>query len=201
METLETETKTKNKWYTLKVLSNFEEKVKNLIEKGLEMEPSHGNYFYEVLMPSEMVTTIKQGKKRVRMKKLYPGYLFVNMDIFKEETEDETVLNPDAYYFITSINGVTGFIGDRNPVQLSKTEIETIKSHIEKTENNIKPKSYYDIGQKVTILDGPFVGLVGEIGKVDAENQKVSVLVSIFGRDTPVELENWQVEKYEEEKK
>lgn len=198
METLETETKTKNKWYTLKVLSNFEDKAKRLIEKKLEDEPKHKEYFYEVLMPSEIVTTIKHGKKTARVKKLYPGYLFVNMDIFADDETNE--LNAHAYYFITSINGVTGFIGDKNPVQLSKTEIETIQSHIKKFETKEVPKSYYEPGQKVTILDGPFVGLHGEIESANPVTQKLKVLVSIFGREAPVELENWQVEKYEEEK-
>ena len=195
MDTLET-TKT-DKWYTLKVLSNFEDKVKNLIEKGLEIEPKHKEYFYEVLMPSEIVTSVKQGKKTSRVRKLYPGYLFVNMKIFTDEETRE--LNPNAYYFITGINGVTGFIGGKNPVQLSKTEIDAIKSHIEKFQSKEVPKSYFDVGQKVTILDGPFVGLHGEIGEANIETQKLKVLVSIFGRETPVDLENWQVEKYEEE--
>lgn len=196
METLQTEQK--NKWYTLKVLSNFEDRVKNLIEKGLETEPKHKDYFYEVLMPSEIVTSIKHGKKKSRVRKLYPGYLFVNVDIFANEDTHE--LNADAYYFITSINGVTGFIGGKEPVQLSKSEIDTIKSHIKSFETKEVPKSFYEPGQKVTILDGPFVGLHGEIGEADSVAQKIKVLVSIFGRETPVELENWQIEKYEEEK-
>lgn len=195
METLITEKA--EQWYTLKVLSNFEDKVKNLIEKGLEQEPKHKDYFYEVLMPSEIVTNIKHGKKSSRVRKLYPGYLFVNMKIFLDEETRE--LNPNAYYFITSINGVTGFIGGRDPVQLSSGEIDTIKSHIQKFQSKEVPKSTYEVGQKVTILDGPFVGLHGEISVSDVEAQKVSVLVSIFGRETPVDLENWQIEKYEDE--
>ena len=186
-----------NKWYTLKVLSNFEDKAKKLIEKKLEEEPNHKEYFHEVLMPSKVVTNIKQGKKTSRVAKLYPGYLFVNMDIIDEETRE---LNAQAYYFITSINGVTGFIGDKDPVQLSKTEIETIQSHIKKFEKKEVPKSYYDVGQMVTILDGPFVGLHGKIASANSVSQKIQVLVSIFGRESPVELENWQVEKYEEDK-
>ena len=197
MDTLNIETETNNKWYTLKVLSNFEDKVCRLIEKKLEMEPGSSKFFHEVLMPSEVVTTIKQGKKSSRVRKLYPGYLFVRMNIYSEENPSE--LNPDAYYFINAINGVTGFVGGRTPVKLKKHEIDTIKSHIEKFQNKEIPKSYYDVGQNVSILDGPFVGLQGEIGEVDIEHQKLKVLVSIFGRETPVELENWQVEKVEED--
>ena len=195
METLNTETK--DKWYTLKVLSNFEDRVKKLIEKKLETEPESCNYFYEVLMPSEVVTSVVKGKKKARVRKLYPGYLFVRMNIFNEENPTE--LNPDAYYFITSINGVTGFIGGKSPVRLRSDEIETIKLHVEKFQNKETPKSFYEVGQNVSILDGPFIGLQGAIGEVDHNHQKLKVLVSIFGRETPVELENWQVEKVEKE--
>ena len=199
METINTETtnSTTDKWYTLKVLSNFEQKAQKLIEKKLEQEPESKEFFHEVLMPSEIVTTVKQGKKTARVRKLYPGYLFVRMNIYDEENPTE--LNAKAYYFINSINGVTDFIGGKSPVQLSKKEIDTIKEHIAKFQNKEVPKSYYDVGQQVTILDGPFVGLHGAISEVDTEHQKLKVLVSIFGRDTPVELENWQVERVEEE--
>ena len=195
METLNTETK--DKWYTLKVLSNFEDRVKKLIEKKLETEPESCNYFYEVLMPSEVVTSVVKGKKKARVRNLYRGYLFVRMNIFNEENPTE--LNPDAYYFITSINGVTGFIGGKSPVRLRSDEIETIKLHVEKFQNKETPKSFYEVGQNVSILDGPFIGLQGAIGEVDHNHQKLKVLVSIFGRETPVELENWQVEKVEKE--
>ena len=195
METINTDVK--NKWYTLKVLSNFEDRVKNLIEKKLENEPECSKFFHEVLMPSEIVTSVVKGKKKARVRKLYPGYLFVRMDIYDEN--EPTQLNPLAYYFITSINGVTGFIGGKSPVRLRQDEIDTIKLHVEKFQNKETPKSYYEIGQNVSILDGPFVGLQGSVGEVDIENQKLKVLVSIFGRETPVELENWQVEKVEEE--
>jgi transcriptional antiterminator NusG len=199
METINTETtnSTTDKWYTLKVLSNFEQKAQKLIEKKLEQEPESKEFFHEVLMPSEIVTTVKQGKKTARVRKLYPGYLFVRMNIYDEENPTE--LNAKAYYFINSINGVTDFIGGKSPVQLSKKEIDTIKEHIAKFQNKEVPKSYYDVDQQVTILDGPFVGLQGAISEVDTEHQKLKVLVSIFGRDTPVELENWQVERVEEE--
>lgn len=195
METLNTNVQ--NKWYTLKVLSNFEDKVKKLIEKKLESEPKYKEFFHEVLMPSEIVTSVVNGKKKARVRKLYPGYLFVRMDIYSNENPTE--LNPEAYYFITSINGVTGFIGGKSPVILRSDEINTIKLHIEKFQNKETPKSFYEIGQIVSILDGPFVGLQGAIGDVDHEHQKIKVLVSIFGRETPVELENWQVDKVEEE--
>lgn len=195
METINTDVK--NKWYTLKVLSNFEDKVKRLIEKQLETEPQCKEFFHESLMPSEIVTSVVKGKKKARIRKLYPGYLFVRMNIFDEETPTE--LNAAAYYFITSINGVTGFIGGKSPVQLRKDEIETILLHVEKFQNKETPKSYYDVGQNVSILDGPFMGLQGAIGHVDHDHQKLKVMVSIFGRDTPVELENWQVERVEEE--
>mgnify|MGYP006077290693 FL=1 len=195
METINTDVK--NTWYTLKVLSNFEDKVKRLIEKQLETEPQCKEFFHEALMPSEIVTSVVKGKKKSRIRKLYPGYLFVRMNVFDEENPEE--LNAKAYYFITSINGVTGFIGGKSPVRLRNDEIETILLHVEKFQNKETPKSYYEVGQNVSVLDGPFVGLQGAIGQVDPDHQKLKVLVSIFGRDTPVELENWQVERVEEE--
>ena len=199
METINTETtnSTTDKWYTLKVLSNFEQKAQKLIEKKLEQEPESKEFFHEVLMPSEIVTTVKQGKKTARVRKLYPGYLFVRMKLYDDKNPTE--LNSKAYYFINSINGVTDFIGGKSPVHLSKKEIDTIKEHIAKFQDKEIPKSYYDVGQQVTILDGPFLGLQGAISEVDTEHQKLKVLVSIFGRETPVELENWQVERVEEE--
>lgn len=199
METINTETtnSTTDKWYTLKVLSNFEQKAQKLIEKKLEQEPESKEFFHEVLMPSEIVTTVKQGKKTARVRKLYPGYLFVRMKLYDDKNPTE--LNSKAYYFINSINGVTDFIGGKSPVHLSKKEIDTIKEHIAKFQDKEIPKSYYDVGQQVTILDGPFLGLQGAISEVNTEHQKLKVLVSIFGRETPVELENWQVERVEEE--
>jgi transcriptional antiterminator NusG len=200
METINTEqniTTKNNKWYTLKVLSNFEQKAQRLIEKKLEQEPESGEFFYEVLMPSEIVTTVKQGKKTARVRKLYPGYLFVRMNIYDDENSEE--LNAKAYYFINTINGVTDFIGGKHPVQLSSKEIATIQEHIAKFQNTEVPKSYFVIGQNVAILNGPFIGLQGSISELDEPHQKLKVLVSIFGRDTPVELENWQVELADEE--
>ena len=149
METINTITN--DKWYTLKVLSNFEDKVKKLIEKKIETEPKYKSFFHEVLMPAEIVTSVVKGKKRARIRKLYPGYLFVRMNIFSDDSSEE--LNPEAYYFITSINGVTGFIGGKCPVQLKKKEIETIKTHVDNFQNKETPKSYFDVGQTISILD------------------------------------------------
>ena len=101
-----------DKWYTVKVLSNFEQKALKLIEKKLELEPECREFFHEVLMPSEIVTSVKQGKKTARVRKLYPGYLFVRMNIYDEDNPKE--LNAKAYYFINSINGITDFIGGKN---------------------------------------------------------------------------------------
>jgi transcriptional antiterminator NusG len=195
MNTLES-TNICDTWYTIKVLSNFEDRVKNLIEKKLENEPGSSDFFHEVLMPTEIVTSIKRGKKTIRTKKLYPGYLFVRTNIFNEDGN----LNANAFYFLNEINGVIGFIGGKNPTQLHESEIDQIKSHIKSSESEEAPKSYYSVNEVVTILDGPFMGLNGAISEVDVNHQKLKVLVSIFGRETPVELENWQVEKQEEEK-
>lgn len=182
-------------WFTLMVMSNFEDKVQKLLMKKLTYEEPASEYFHEVLMPSQIVTEVKQGKKSARIKKLYPGYLFVRMDLYNSEGE----LNGDAFYFIKQVNGVRGFVGGNRPIQLKKSEIEQIQEHIRKFQNKETPKNKLDLGQMVRILDGPFVNFEGPVNEVDNEQGKLKVAVSIFGRETPVELESWQVDKVEKD--
>lgn len=183
------------KWYTVKVMSNFEDKVIRLLNKGLEIKPEAKEYFKEALMPSEIVSKVKEGKKITRIRKLYPGYLFMKLKMYNDEGE----LNADAYYFVTGVNGVMGFIGDKRPVALKKYEIDRILDHIKKYQNKEVPLHKYAMGQMVRILDGPFLNFEGQIQELDQEKGTLKVSVSIFGRETPVELEMWQTEKVEKE--
>jgi|SaaInlV_100m_DNA_2_1039680.scaffolds.fasta_scaffold19755_1 transcription termination/antitermination protein NusG len=193
----ETEKSTEcNSWYTLMVMSNFEDKVQKLLmKKKLDAKEKASEFFHEVLMPSQIVTEVKQGKKSSRVKKLYPGYLFVRMDLYNSESD----LNGDAFYFVKQVNGVRGFIGGNSPTQLKRVEIEQIQDHIRQFQNKETPKHKLDIGQPVRILDGPFINFEGPVIEVDNELGKLKVEVSIFGRETPVELESWQVEKAEKD--
>lgn len=183
------------KWYTVKVLSNFEDKVIRLLNKGLEITPKAKEYFMEALMPSEIVSKVKEGKKIIRIRKLYPGYLFMKLKLYDLEGQ----LNADAYYFVTSVNGVMGFIGDKSPVALKKHEIDRILDHVKKYQNKEVPLHKYSMGQMVRILDGPFLNFEGQIQELDQEKGTIKVSVSIFGRETPVELEMWQTETVEKE--
>lgn len=186
-----TEVKKCDSWYTLMVMSNFEGRVQTLLQKKLVYEPDASEYFHEVLMPSKIVTEVKQGKKTARVKKLYPGYLFVRMDMYTPDGE----LNGDAFHFVKQVNGVRGYVGGNKPTQLKKAEIEQIQEHIRKFQNKETPKNELDVGGMVRILDGPFINFEGPVSEVDNELGRLRVAVSIFGRETPVELESWQVEK------
>jgi transcription termination/antitermination protein NusG len=183
------------KWYTVKVMSNFEDKVIRLLNKGLEITPDAKEYFKEALMPSEVVSKVKDGKKSVRLRKLYPGYLFMKLKMYDDEGE----LNPDAYYFVTNVNGVMGFIGNKRPVALKTYEIDRILDHIKKYQGKEVPLHTYSMGQLVRILDGPFLNFEGQVQELDQEKGTLKVSVSIFGRDTPVELEMWQTEIVEKD--
>ena len=184
-----------NTWYTLMVMSNFENRVKTLLQKQREYEEGATKFFHEVLLPSKVVTEIKCGKKSSSVKKLYPGYLFVRMDVYMEDGE----LNASAYHFVKNINGVRGFVGGTKPTQLMLNEIEQIQEHIRQFSDTETPKNELTIDQLVRILDGPFINFEGPLTAVNNETGVIKVNVSIFGRDTPVELESWQVEKSEKE--
>tara|TARA_Y100001935_G_C17214478_1_gene461853 strand:- start:408 stop:1004 length:597 start_codon:yes stop_codon:yes gene_type:complete len=192
LDTLNTEC---NTWYTLMVMSNFEDRVKTLLTKQLEYTENASDYFHEVMMPSKVVTEVKRGKKSSRVQKLYPGYLFVRMDMYTEDGE----LRSDAFHYAKGINGVRGFVGGNKPTQLDKSEIEQIKEHVRQFTNKETPKNELSVGQKIRILDGPFINFEGPVSEVNNETGILKVNVSIFGRDTPVELESWQVEKAEKE--
>lgn len=193
---IENEDKTKvcNDWYTIMVMSNLEDRIKKLITKKSESDQGSNEFFYEVLMPSQIVTEVKRGKKSARCKKLYPGYLFVRMNLVDKGGE----LNSDAFYFITQIDGVRGFVGGFNPTRLKDDEIKQIKDHIKESEGKEIPKNKFQIGEQVTILDGPFINFQGPVLKIDNNTGTIQVVVSIFGRDTPVDLELWQVDKSED---
>jgi transcriptional antiterminator NusG len=177
------------------VMSNFENRVKTLLQKQLEYEEGASDFFHEVLMPSKIVTEVKRGKKTSSVKKLYPGYLFVRMDMYSEDGN----LRADAYHFVKNINGVRGYVGGNKPTQLKKSEIAQIQEHIRMFQNKEIPKNELTVDQQVRILDGPFINFEGPITEVNNESGTVKVNVSIFGRDTPVELESWQLEKSEKE--
>lgn len=181
------------RWYTLQTLSNREMLVSTYLKKFIPIEEME-DYVFEILVPVENVTEIKNGKKTQRQRKFYPGYVFVHMRLFDEEGK---ILHK-PWYFVRGINGVIGFVGGENPVPLKAEDIERIKNQVEEAAGRDVPKIQFEEGEEVKITDGPFLNLTGRIDEIDAARGKLKVSVSIFGRFTPVELEYWQVEKVTE---
>lgn len=180
----------KPQWFVLHTLSGYEHKVKESIEKRMKVEEMT-DYIKEVLVPEEKVVEVRGGKKKVTRRKLHPGYVYINMILLDEN--NKPIEKP--WYFIRETQGVIGFIGGDRPVPVPDAEVEEIKSRIYESEEREKPKVEHSVGETVKINDGPFLNFSGVIEEIDAERGKLKVTVNIFGRNTPVELEYWQVEK------
>jgi transcriptional antiterminator NusG len=184
---------TEPRWYALQTFSNMEGKVKQYLDKFIQVEEM-GDYVLEVLVPSELVTEIKNGRKSTKNRKFYPGYVFIKMRLY--DADNKILQRP--WYFVRGVQGIINFIGDERPIALKQSEIDRIIAQVAEAQGKEKPKIEYLVGQEVKITDGPFHNLTGRIDEVDPSRGKLKVSVSIFGRFTPVELEYWQVEKTEQ---
>ncbi len=180
----------RNQWFVLHTLSGQELKVKESIEKRLKTEEM-GDYIHEVLVPMEKVAEVRGGKKTVTTRKLHPGYVYIDMALLDENRR----ILERPWYFIRETPGIIGFVGGDRPVEVKPQEIQVIKDQIAESEDTEKPKVHFDVGETVKITDGPFLNFGGLIEEIDPERGKLKVTVNIFGRNTPVELEYWQVEK------
>jgi len=173
------------KWYVVRAISGQEKKVKTYIENELAKE-NLSDFVPEVLIPMEKVYQIKNGKKISKEKSFFPGYILINAD-----------LKGEVPSIITSINGVVGFLGPKNqPTPLRTSEVNrilgTVDEQTEKGETMVEP---FIVGETVKVNDGPFSGFSGLIEEVHEEKKKLKVMVKIFGRKTPLELNYVQVEK------
>ena len=184
---------TDTKWYVVQTLSNKEQAVKRYLDRYLVSEEMD-NYIKEVLMPTETITEVKNGKKSQKVRKFYPGYVFLHMRLYDED--GQILQNP--WYFVNGVDGVIGFVGGNHPTPLKEAEINRILSQVQEADGKEVPKVNYEVGEEVKINDGPFLNLNGNIDEIDPERGKLKVSVSIFGRFTPVELEYWQVERSSE---
>jgi transcriptional antiterminator NusG len=174
---------TEFEWFALHTYSSFENKVKTAIEKHARLEGLN-EQLNQVVVPLEPVIEIKAGKKATVMRNLMPGYLLVQMN-----PVDELV------NLIRGLNGVTGFVGgESKPVPLTQAEVDNILHMMESKADKPKPEISYQKGDQVKVTEGPFANFVGTVDHVDREKSKLSVMVSIFGRPTPVELDVLQVE-------
>ncbi len=171
-------------WYVVHTQTGIEEKVKASLEKKIHAEGLQDS-ITSVIIPTEQVSEVRSGKKKITQRKFFPGYLLVEMD-----------LSEKTYLFVKSSPGVTGFIGlGKKPVALPKEEVDSILKRTKDTAAKPSPKIVFEKGEQVRVNEGPFLNFNGTIEEVYPEKGKVKVSVSIFGRSTPVELEYWQVEK------
>ena len=192
---MESETKDTRKWYAVQTRSNMEKKAVETLKHMIDVEDM-GAYISkeDILMPEEMVSEIKNGKKVSRPRKLYPGYIFIRVKLYDE---DENFLEK-PWYFVRGINGVINFMGGDRPVALRKAEVDRIQAQIQQAEGTERPKISFNVGEAVKIHEGPFLGLTGIIEEIDAERGKLKVSVSMFGRFTPVDLEYSQASRVED---
>ena len=172
---------TKN-WYALHTYSGYEDAVASNLKKRIESLGMEDKIF-NVLVPKEKKIKIKNGKRKVVEEKIYPGYVLVEM-----------IVTDDSWYVVRNTPNVTGFVGaGTTPVPVSKEEIENLKKRMEVKEPEYKIE--VRVGDLVKITDGPFKDFDGKVSEVDAERGKIKVLINMFGRDTPVELDSLQIKK------
>jgi transcription termination/antitermination protein NusG len=170
------------KWYVIHTYSGYENKVKANLEKRIESMNMEDKIF-RILVPMEDEVEIKNGKKKVTKKKVFPGYVLVEM-----------VMTDDSWYVVRNTSGVTGFVGTgAKPIPLHESEVKQILKQMGVEE--VRTKVDFELGQQVRVVTGPFENFVGGIEEIYPDKGKIKVLVSMFGRETPVELEFSQVEK------
>lgn len=179
-----------NQWFAIHTLSGQELKVRDNIEKRIKTEEMQ-DYIKEVLVPMEKVVEVRNQKKTVTNRKLHPGYVYIDMVLLDENRR----LLDRPWYFIRETTGIIGFVGGERPVPVSREEIDVIKAQVTESEDTEKPKVNFEVGETIKINDGPFLNFSGVIEEIDPARGKLKVTVNIFGRNTPVELEYWQVEK------
>ncbi|MFZ5800984.1 MAG: transcription termination/antitermination protein NusG [Candidatus Omnitrophota bacterium] len=172
------------KWYVVHTQTGAEEKVKQALETRVATAALK-EVIPEIVIPTEQVSEVRSGKKKILRRKFFPGYLLIKMEMSK-----------DSWYLVKTTPGITGFIGLGNkPSALSDAEVENILRRTQETQAKPSPKIVFEKGEAVRVTEGPFANFNGTIEEVHPERGKLKVGVSIFGRATPVELEYWQVEK------
>ena len=181
-------------WYIVHTYSGYENKVKTTLEERIRRfeeqkerageKDVRGTFISEILVPTETVIELVKGKKKTSTRKIFPGYILVKME-----------LNDETWHLLQDTPKVTGFAGSRtNPTPLSEKEAENLITQITEGAYAPKPKVTFDEGASVRVIDGPFTNFVGTVEEVRADKRKVKVLISIFGRATPIELDFIQIE-------
>ncbi len=171
-------------WYVIHTYSGYERKVKLSLEEQFEHSDSK-ELLGEIIIPTEEVVEVRKGKKKISSRKFFPGYILISVEMTQE-----------IWYMIKNTPKVTGFLGgSQTPVPLSEAEIKSIMDQIKGESARPKPKFSFEKGEGVRVIEGPFVNFNGVVEEVNHDKGKVKVMVSIFGRATPVELEFPQIEK------
>lgn len=172
-----------SKWYILHTSSGSEKKVKRLLEEQISKH-NMSEYFDEIFVPVIQVPEIKKGKKVLAEKKFMPGYILIKMN-----------MTDDSWHLVKSVPKIGSFLGGKmTPKPLAETEVNSILAQIASEVHTVST-NLYEIGDKIQIIDGPFDAFTGVVEKVDSEAEKLKVMVSIFGKDTPIELMFSQVKK------
>ncbi|MFH1223197.1 MAG: transcription termination/antitermination protein NusG [Pseudomonadota bacterium] len=172
------------KWYIVYVKTGQEIKAKEQLEAKIKANPRPGD-FGHVLVPAENVVEISKGKKRTASRKFFPGYMLVQM-----------VMNEENWHCVKATSKIVGFVGgNTNPPSINEKEVMKITSQVEEGSVKSTPKVSFEEGENVRVIEGPFTNFTGIVEEVKPDKAKLKVLVSIFGRSTPVELEFVQVEK------
>ena len=172
------------RWYSVSVLSNYEKKVAEQI-KELVAQEGLEDQIEDVLVPTEEVIEVRKGKKVTAERRFMPGYILIRMDMTER-----------GYHLVSNVNRVTGFLGQPGkPSPMRDKEVNAMLNQVEEGAENPRSTIVFEIGEQVNVTDGPFEGFAGMVEEVDEDNSRLKVTVSIFGRETPVELEYMQVSK------
>jgi transcriptional antiterminator NusG len=170
------------KWYVAHTYSGHENKAKKYLESAAEAGGLKDK-FGQVLVPTEEIVEMRQGKRHTSVKKFLPSYILVEMELTKE-----------TQHLVTSTPGITNFVGaSGKPVPLRESEVKRVMAQVDRSKNRDALDIPYKIGEAVKVVDGPFSDFAGTVSEVNAEKRKLKVMVSIFGRPTPVELDYLQV--------
>lgn len=181
----------REQWFVIHVRSGMENRVRDSMVRRIATEEM-GDLIYEVLLPTERVSEVKKGKKTETSRKFFPGYVIANMHLLDENNK----LIDRSWYFVKETDGVLNFAGTKDhPIAMRPKDVENLLMQVREREEGSKPKIAFSPGDQVRVADGPFESQMGTVEEIDPERGVLRVSVNIFGRNTPVDLEYWQVEK------
>lgn len=171
-------------WYAVHAYSGFEERAKTALEERIRQNSIEA-LFGNIIIPQETVVELVKGKKKTSKRKFFPGYMMIQMQ-----------LNEDTWHLVSETPKITGFVGGiRNPTPLMQSEVDTIITQMQAGAGTMRSKVHFEYGDQIKVVDGPFADFNGTVEEVKPDKGKLRVLISIFGRNTPVELDFVQVEK------